>query len=257
MSISTQIKIPDTSKRKKIETVPIMDVDFINLSQKDFLSDHIQPLLMNQEKCYIVTANPEIVMKIREDRGYQEMVKQATYIVPDGAGVVLASKYMKQPIKERIAGFDLMLDILEFANREALSCYFIGAEEQVNKKAVEEVKKRYPNVRIAGRHHGYFSVKDPEVAERVKLSEPDIVFVALGSPNQDKWITNNLDQFPKGLFMGVGGSFDVLAGEVKRAPDKWIKLNLEWLYRLLKQPFRWKRILKAMEFMIRIIFKRN
>lgn len=240
----------------KLKTVTIMDIKFINVSKKAFLEKHLYPRLLRGEKSYIVTANPEIVMRTREDSHYKHMVQQADYIAPDGAGVVLASKYLKEPVAERIAGFDLMLDLLTFAEKNELTCYFLGAKKNVNDKLIVELKKLYPKLIIAGKQHGYFSMEDQKVVNEVKTTNPDLVFVALGSPRQEQWITNNMHIFSKGLFMGVGGSFDVLAGEVKRAPNIWIKFNLEWFYRLLRQPFRWKRILKAIEFIIRIMFKK-
>ena len=233
-----------------------MDIKFVNISKQNFLENHLFPRLVKEEKSYIVTANPEIVMRTREDRNYKQMVQQADYIAPDGAGIVLASKYLKEPVVERIAGYDLMLDLLAFAEKNQLTCYFLGAKKQVNDKLMVELKKYYPKLIIAGKHHGYFSMDDERIVNDVKSANPDLIFVALGSPRQEQWITDNMQAFSKGLFMGVGGSFDVLAGEVKRAPNIWIKFNLEWLYRLLKQPFRWKRILKAIEFIIRIIFKK-
>lgn len=237
--------------------VSIMDIDFINVSKSNLLQIYLYPTLDNKEKAFIVTANPEIVMNTKEDATYKGMVQQADYIVPDGAGIVLASKYLKNPVKERIPGYDLMLDLLHYANEKRLSCYFLGAQENVVSKTVETIKETYPNITIAGYHHGYFPDEDIDVAEAVGDVHPDLIFVALGSPRQEKWITQNMDSFSKGLFMGVGGSFDVLAGEVKRAPDKWINMNLEWLYRLLKQPLRWKRILKAIKFMFLVIIKRK
>ncbi|WP_053072047.1 WecB/TagA/CpsF family glycosyltransferase [Ornithinibacillus contaminans] len=256
MSISTQYKKPDFKSSDLVDKVNIMDINFINLSKQDLLEEHLYPQLLSEEKCFIVTANPEIVMRAREDINYKGNVELADYVVPDGAGVVLASKILKRPIEERIAGFDLMLDLLEFANVQKLSCYLFGAKDYVNERAVLEIKRRYPNLNIVGSEHGYSPHADKIVAEQIKLLQPDIILVALGSPAQENWITDNLHQFAKGVFMGVGGSFDVLAGEVKRAPAIWIKLNMEWLYRLLKQPFRWKRILKAIEFMLRIVLRK-
>lgn len=239
------------------ETVTIMDIDFLNTTKTDFLHNKLYPKLNKQEKCFVVTANPEIVMKTREDEVYKEIVQSADYVVPDGAGVLLAAKFMKQPLPERVAGFDLMLDLLEFANVQGLSVYLLGAKDYVNQKAVLEIEKRYPNVTIAGHRDGFFDLNDQDVATAVREAAPDIVFVALGFPKQEQWINKYMESFAKGLFIGLGGSFDILAGEVKRAPQKWIDLNVEWLYRILQQPFRIKRIFKVFEFMIRIILKRE
>ncbi|MFD1037161.1 WecB/TagA/CpsF family glycosyltransferase [Virgibacillus byunsanensis] len=237
-------------------TVTIMDITFLNVTKKDFLYDELFPRLNRQQKSFVVTANPEIVMKAREDHGYKQAVQSADYIVPDGAGILLAAKYKKEPLQERIPGYELMLDLLKHANDEGLRCYFLGAKDNVINKTIVEVEQQYPNITIAGSHHGFFDIHDSSIAENIKAQNPDIVFVALGLPRQEEWIAKHSNKFPKGLFMGVGGSFDVIAGEVQRAPEKWIKLNLEWLYRLLKQPLRFKRILKVFEFMLRIIVKK-
>lgn len=241
----------------QLETVEIMNVNFINATKNKFLTNYIYPSLMNENKQFIVTANPEIVMKARENEKYDEAIQSADYVVPDGAGILMAAKYMKLPLQERIAGYDLMLDLLEYANNKGLRCFFLGAKEEVNEKAVLEAERRFPNLTIAGRYHGFFDIEDQAIVDSVRKADADIVFVALGLPRQELWIARHMDQFQKGTFMGVGGSMDVLAGEVSRAPDIWIKLNLEWLHRLLKQPFRFKRILKVFEFMARIIFRKS
>lgn len=234
-----------------------MDIDFVNTTKKGFVNDYVLPRLDMEKKCFIVTANPEIVMRAREDQEYKQVIQSADYVIPDGIGIIKASNRLKQPLKERITGFDVVLDLLAYANEKELSCYFLGAKEDVNKKAVEEVTKQFPNLRIAGRHHGFFDLKDESIIEEVVKSEADIVLVALGLPRQELWIHNTINRFEKGVFLGVGGTLDVLAGEVPRAPKMWIKLNLEWLYRVLKQPTRVKRLMKNFEFMFRIILKRS
>lgn len=240
-----------------MKKVSIMDIDFINITKKDLLNNYLYRHLDKKEKCYIVTANPEIVMKTKEDYTYKQTVQKADYVVPDGIGILIAAKYLKNPLSERISGYDLMIDLLEYAHIKGLHVYFLGAEESVNKKAVEKAKQKYSNLKIAGSHHGFFDIDDQEVVEEVRKSNADIVFVALGFPKQEEWIVRHIDYFSKGIFIGVGGSFDVLAEKVKRAPDIWIKLNLEWLYRLIQQPFRIKRVLKVFQFMIKIILRRN
>src|SRR5699024_9412287 len=154
-------------------------------------------------------------------------------------------------------GFDLMVDLLEHADEVGLSCFLLGASEGVNEKTVEYIKKTYQNIRIAGNHHGFFKEDDVSIAELVRESNPDLIFVALGFPKQEYWITNYISSFTKGTFIGVGGSFDVLAGEVKRAPSIWIKLNLEWLYRIVKQPARIFRIMNVFKFIGLSLLKRT
>lgn len=242
--------------KEVFNTVKIMDIDFINITKEDFLHKHLAPKLSSGQKTFVVTANPEIVMHAREDEAYKKIVQSADYVVPDGIGILLAAKYLKQALTERIAGFELMTDLLYYADAEGLSCYFLGAKAEVNEKAILEIKDKHSNLKIAGYHHGFFEIDNEKIFENVLEAQPDIVFVALGFPRQEKWIFEMMKRADKGLFIGVGGSFDVIAGEVKRAPEAWIKLNLEWLYRIIKQPFRAKRILKAFEFLFRILVRK-
>jgi len=142
-----------------------------------------------------------------------------------------------------------MKNMLALAEEQGARCFFLGASEEVNQKAVNNIMDMHPNIKVAGRHHGYFDLDDTAVKKIVSEAKPDFIFVALGFPKQEQWISKYYDYFDKGIFIGVGGSLDGLAGTVKRAPDFWIKLNLEWLYRILKQPFRFKRILPVFNFM--------
>lgn len=242
---------------KNSEKVEIMEIPFVNNTKDNFLHKQVKPYFTSNEKCFIVTANPEIVMETRKNKAYKNIVQSADFIVPDGIGIILAAKYKKEPLKERIAGFDLMKDMLELANEFGAKCFFLGTSKEANQEAVKNIKQAYPRIKVAGSHHGYFEMSDPSIVEIVKEAEADFNFVALGFPKQEEWIYENLQAFSKGIFMGVGGSLDVFAGKVKRAPDFWIKLNLEWLYRILKQPFRWKRILPVFKFMWLVFTKQD
>lgn len=234
---------------KQVKTIKIMEIPFVNSRKTDFMKEQVIPKISANEKCFIVTANPEIVMETVENPAYKKVVQAATYVVPDGIGVVLASKLYGKPLTERIAGVELMEDLLEHANQQGLRCYFLGGKAETNKLAVENILIKYPQLIVAGSHHGYFDLTDEQIVAEVVASEPDIVFAALGFPKQEFWIGNNLARFSKGVFIGVGGSIDIFAGAVNRAPDFWIKLNLEWFYRLVKQPLRSKRMLKVFKFL--------
>lgn len=225
-----------------------MDIPFQNSSQQAFITEKIVPKFENKEPCFIVTANPEIVMETRKNEPYKEIVLSANYVVPDGVGILLAAKWKKEPLTERIAGYDLMVDLLTLANERQARCFFLGGQEAVNLATVVEIKRRFPDIIIAGNHHGYFNLEDEKIVKEVKESKADFVFVALGFPKQEAWIERYLPEFDKGIFMGVGGSFDVVSGNVKRAPEIWIKLHLEWLYRIMKQPSRVRRILPIFKF---------
>lgn len=239
------------------KSVEIMDIPFQNCTQKYFIDEKVKPKFFQEEKCFIVTANPEIVMETRSNERYKQAVLKADYVVPDGIGILLAAKWQKTPLTERIAGYDLMIDLLNLAEEEKARCFFLGGRAEVNEATVAKIKNDFPNIVIAGSHHGYFDIDDESIWKEVQASKADFVFVALGFPKQEEWIVNHLEKFSKGIFIGVGGSFDVISGHVKRAPSIWIKLHLEWLYRLVKQPSRWKRILPIFKFIGISFFNRN
>lgn len=235
--------------------VNVLGIDFFNATKEE-IADILINRIENKDKTFVVTANPEIVMYANKHDEYKQILGAADYIVPDGIGIVIGAKILKQPLKERVAGFDLMNELLSAANKNAWRVYFLGAKESVIEKTVKNIANTYPNLVVSGFHHGYFDINDEAIADKIKASKPDLVFVALGYPKQEMWIHNHLPMFDKGLFMGVGGSFDVWAGEVKRAPYFWRKLNLEWLYRLIRQPSRWRRMLFLPQFLFKIIKKR-
>ena len=226
---------------------------FFNSLKKNELLKQLYKKINNKEKTFLVTANPEIVMYANKDAGYKDIVQGADYLIADGYGIILASKLLGKPLPERIPGFEIMTTLLEEGNRQGWSVYFFGAKEEVVSKAVTTVTERYENLTIAGYHNGYFDWNDTYVQEEIKATEPDLIFVALGFPKQEQWISSNINHFNKGIFIGIGGSFDVLAGAVKRAPLIWQKLNLEWLYRLIKQPSRWRRMLALPHFILKVM----
>ncbi len=145
-----------------------------------------------------------------------------------------------------------MVRLLEVGQQKHFKIYLLGAQKETIEKTVANIHKNYPNVDVVGYHDGYFDWNNNDFAKEIATLQPDLVFVALGVPRQEKWITENLDKFSKGVFIGVGGSFDVIAGTVKRAPVLWQKLNLEWLYRLLRQPSRFGRMLVLPRFALKV-----
>jgi N-acetylglucosaminyldiphosphoundecaprenol N-acetyl-beta-D-mannosaminyltransferase len=208
----------------------------------------------NATKTFLVTANPEIVYYAEKNPTYQKIIDQADFVIADGYGVILASKIIRNPLPEKIPGFEVMCELLARGNSHGWSAYFLGAKRDVIEQAISNIKVNYPHLTIAGFHDGYFS-DSSEIVKELEDTKPDLVFVALGFPKQEKWIHEQFSEMEKGLFIGVGGSFDVLAGTVKRAPVIWRKLNLEWLYRLIKQPSRWRRMLVLPIFVLKVIKK--
>ncbi|MFJ7728264.1 WecB/TagA/CpsF family glycosyltransferase [Neobacillus sp. NPDC097160] len=236
----------------KENKVNILNVMFNSVNRENILNILTKRIEDNM-KTFLVTANPEIVMQANQDHEYMKNIQQADYVIADGIGIIIGSKIIGDPLPERIPGFELMQELLKKGSDSHWSAYFLGAKQEVVEKAVENSKQQYPNLKIAGFHNGFFDWDSNQIQEEIKQLKPDLIFVALGLPRQENFIAKNLAQFDHGLFIGVGGSFDVLAGTVKRAPIIWQKLNLEWLYRLMKQPSRWRRMLVLPLFLMRML----
>ncbi|MBT2731113.1 WecB/TagA/CpsF family glycosyltransferase [Carnobacterium sp. ISL-102] len=228
--------------------VSVLGVAFDNQTKETFLEELIKRVDHNQ-KSFVVTANPEIVMYAKKNPAYMSLINKADYVIADGIGIIKGSKMLGTPIVERVAGYDLMLALLEEANVKGSRVYLLGAKEEVLQSTVAKVQKFYPSIDLVGARNGYFDLSDTSIIESVQATQPDMVFVAIGYPRQEQWIHQYLSTASKGLLMGVGGSFDVLSGKSKRAPKIFIQLNSEWLYRLIKQPLRFKRMMALPQFL--------
>ena len=209
--------------------------------------------LKNNRKTFVVTANPETFMISEKNEDVRKMLlDKETVMVPDGIGVLKAGKKIGYNIEERITGIDIANELLKFGNEQKKSIYLFGSKQEVIDSMKKVIKAQYPNLKLVGTSNGYVTDKDKVFDEIVKL-EPDIVLVALGIPLQEMLLYKHLNRFNKGIFVGVGGSFDVMSGMKKRAPKIFIKLNLEWLYRIMKEPKRLKRFYDSnIKFLFRI-----
>lgn len=211
-----------------------------NKSEKEYFK-LLSKWLKNNEKKFIITANPETLTMAETDEEISKMLlDKNNSIVPDGIAVVKACNMLNLQVTERIAGVDIAEYLLRIANEQKKSLYLFGAKKEVIESLVNKIKVDYNNINILGYSDGYVEDRDKVFKEIIKL-KPDICLVALGIPYQEKLIYKHLDEFNKGIFVGVGGSFDVLSGTKKRAPKIFIKLNLEWLYRIVCEPKRLKR----------------
>ena len=208
--------------------------------------------LSQNKKTFIVTANPETFMMSEKDEEMRKLLlDNDTFLVPDGIGIVKAARMINYDVKERITGIDIANELLKLGNKQKKSIYLFGAKQEVIDSMEKVLKESYPNLNLVGMSNGYEKDKD-KIFEKIVKTKPDIVLVALGIPLQEKLIYKHLDKFDKGIFVGVGGSFDVISGHKKRAPKIFIKLNLEWLYRILKEPKRLKRFYDSN---VKFIFK--
>jgi len=195
----------------------------------------------------VFTPNPEIIMYAQKDEDFLSTLNSADLLLPDGIGVVIASKLKGSKIKERVPGFDFVCNLLKTGK----TFYLFGGKPGVGQAAASNLEKQ--GVRVVGYHHGYFN-DDEEIIKDILSKRPDVLLVCLGAPKQEKWIYKNKDRLNVPLCIGAGGSLDVLAGNVKRAPVIYQKLCLEWLYRAIKQPSRLPRLLCLPQFLIEVLF---
>ncbi|MGM0602826.1 MAG: WecB/TagA/CpsF family glycosyltransferase [Bacillota bacterium] len=206
---------------------------------------------------YIVTPNSEMIAMSVEDEELASILNSADLSTPDGAGVVLAAKIMGTPLIERVAGFDLLIQMIEKFEKKDFSFYFLGSRPGVVDKAAASLKEDYPNLNIAGYHHGYL---DRELQEKViaEINEKDVdlLLVGMGVPLQERFIDKNIENLNVKVAMTVGGSFDVIAGEVNRAPVWMQKAGLEWFYRLMQEPSRFGRMLSLPRFILLVLKER-
>ena len=223
-----------------------------NKSKESFY-EILKDKLKKEEKMFLVTANPETFMKSEEDSELNTLLHDKnTVLVPDGIGIVKAARSIGYDVKERITGIDIAVKLLEYGNELKKDIYLFGAKQEVIDSLLDVLKEKYPNLNIVGYANGYEKDKD-KIFEKIAKANPDIVLVALGIPAQEKLIYKHLDKFKKGIFVGVGGSFDVISGHKKRAPKIFIKLNLEWLYRIICEPKRLKRFYDSnVKFMFKV-----
>lgn len=229
----------------------ILGVD-VNTENYDELIPKLFQNIDAKKKSLIVAINPEKLMKAKDDPALKALLNRAEFQIPDGIGVIIASKIQKGNITSRVTGVDMMDRIVREAARTGKSIFLYGAKPGVAETAAAKLIETYPDLKVAGTQDGY--EKDTsKVIAKINEAQPDILFVAMGSPKQELWIEEHRDNLHPILYQGVGGSFDVLAGNIKRAPAAFQKAGAEWLYRLLLEPSRIKRQMNLPKFLFEII----
>lgn len=237
--------------------VIIMDVP-INKVTMEEASDQVVGYLLGEDQHTVFTPNPEIIMDAQKDPELMRILQEADLVVADGIGVVLASRILKvERLPERVGGFDLMQQVLNKIKDKDVKVYFLGSKPGVAKEAANNMRKTYPGINIVGTRDGYFGPEEePDIINEIKALKVDLLMVGLGAPRQEKWIDKHIEELGIKVGVGVGGSLDVMAGTVKRAPEIYQKLGLEWFYRLLTNPKRAKRMLNLPIFGIKVILMR-
>jgi N-acetylglucosaminyldiphosphoundecaprenol N-acetyl-beta-D-mannosaminyltransferase len=208
-------------------------------------------LLHSEGMHYVVTPNPEIVEVCRENPEANRVINEADLILPDGIGVIRGAAMLGTPLKERIPGIEFASHLMGRMAEEGMSLYLLGAKPGVADMAAEKLVEKYPGLKIAGTHDGYFK-EDTPVVEAIAASGADCVFVCLGAPKQEFWIKKNGPATGARLLCGLGGSLDVFAGTVERAPKFFCDHGLEWFYRLCKEPKRIGRMMKLPLFLVHV-----
>lgn len=232
----------------------VMGVRFDNVTMDEAL-EKAKQILAGDKAAYVVTPNAEIVYEAMHDESLCSLLNNADLVLPDGAGVVLASKILKTPLTQKVAGVDFADNLLGVLAQTGGSVYLLGSKPGIAELAAEKMLAKHPGLTIAGMADGYFK-DEASVVEKINAVKPDVLFVCLGAPKQEKFMVAHQQELQVKLMAGLGGSLDSFAGTVKRAPKWMIDLSLEWLYRLIKEPKRFKRMLRLPKFLWAVCLKR-
>lgn len=228
-------------------------IDVLGVSFDDLTMDEAVEIALGfmQERraCYACTPNPEIVMAAKGDAALRAALSGAELVLADGVGITKAAAMLGTPLKSRVPGIDFASNVISRLAQRGGSVYLLGAKPLVAEAAAEKLTQTYPGIVIAATNDGYFT-DDAPVIEKINAASPDFLMVCLGSPKQELWMSANAGRLSCGLMAGLGGSLDVLAGNVQRAPETWRRLGLEWLYRVIKEPKRLGRVMKLPAFVL-------
>ncbi len=238
-----------------METINILGVNVSKMNMKEAVK-YAEELLSKDGLSMIFTPNSEILLYASNDPEYTKVLNSADMIVPDGIGVVYGARLLGDKLEERVAGYDLVVNLFPLMAEKGQSVYLLGAKPGVAETAAEKLAEKYPGLKIAGTHDGYFKDADDEqVIEEINKTSPDFLMVCIGFPRQENWIYKYKDKLNARLAIGAGGCIDVFAGNVQRAPEFYCKHGIEWLYRLIKQPSRFVRMLALPKFGLKVLFK--
>jgi len=240
-------------------TVRILGVDIDNIDIDEAGRITKELVETSNKTCKIVVApNTEFIMMAQKDEEFFDVLKSADLATPDSVGVMLGGKFQKKPFKQRIPGQAYFRKVLEIGEKENWSFYLLGGKDDVPKIAAENLKKIYPNINIVGYHEGFFELDGEEkVIQEINRLKPNVLFVAMGAPLQEKWIAKYKNDLKVDIAAGQGGTFDYEAGKIKRAPKIVQKLCIEWLWRLILQPSRIVRMLALPVYLFKITFTKD
>lgn len=245
-----QVSLEDAS------IVNILNVGIDNLTRQQAVYRVIK---MIEEKGvhHVINLNPYKLSRIKSNNDLRLISDKADMHLASGAGLQWAAKMLKNPIKERVAILSFLMEIVRLAEIKEYSMFLVGGKPETAERAYFNIKKSFPDIRIVGRHGGFFNAdREKSVIEAIRKSEANIVFVGLGFPKEDKWIYKIKNEFKNTVFISVGGSLDTLSGEFKKAPSWFMENGLDWFYRIITNPMRFGRLFRLAFFFLSVIFKR-
>ena len=243
-----------------LSEIKILGVKVNNISLEETYLRTKELIETSNKSCQMIFApNTEFIMCAQKDKEFFEILNMSKLSTPDSIGIEMAAKRLGKPLKERIQGQKYFRKIIEEGEKLGWSFYILGGKEDTPNKAVENLKKIYPKLNVVGLHEGYFENEEDEnkVIEEINSLQPNILIVAMGAPKQEKWIYANKDRLKVDVACGQGGTLDYEAGNVKRAPEIFQKIGLEWLWRLIKQPSRIVRMLVLPKFLFKVLFTKD
>ena len=234
--------------------IDVMGVKFDNVTMAEAL-EKAHELIRQEGASYCVTPNAEIVYEAMKNEEFCTLIDGASLVLPDGAGVVLGAKILGTPLKEKVAGVDFAANLCALMAQEGYKLYLLGSKPGVAELAAEKLKEKNPALNICGMADGYFK-DEAAVVEKINASGAAVLFVCLGAPKQEVFMQNHKQELQVRLMIGLGGSLDSFAGTVKRAPKWMIRLNLEWFYRLVKEPKRLGRMMRLPKFVLAVLARK-
>jgi N-acetylglucosaminyldiphosphoundecaprenol N-acetyl-beta-D-mannosaminyltransferase len=224
----------------------------------DQVLEHIEDFIERGSPHQIVTVNPEFIMTAQQDKAFRNIINHAALALPDGIGVWWASRHLGKPLPERVPGVDLVKRLAGLSAARGYRLFFLGAMPGIAEQAVAALKSQCPGLHVAGTYAGSPDPREEgHIVERIRTAAPQVLLVAYGAPAQDHWISHNLEQLEVPVCIGVGGSFDYIAGIQPLAPQWLRRLGLEWSYRLITQPWRWRRMLALPRFAWRVLWSKH
>lgn len=232
----------------------VMGLQFDHVTMPEAI-ERAEELLASPGASYVVTPNAEMGYEALHDAQLRAILNGADLVLPDGAGVVLAAKLLRRPLPQKVAGVDFAAELISLLARTGRTLYLLGGKPGVAEQAAEKMREREPQLQICGVADGYFQSDDRAIAA-INEAKPDVLFVCLGAPKQEKFMAEHQKELAVRLMVGLGGTLDAFAGTVKRAPKWMIRCNLEWLYRLIKEPRRFKRMLRLPKYILAVLAER-